>query len=132
MVMSTSAEAAASLGEAARRAPAGTSESARAAVRFQTTRRKPALRRLWPIGRPIRPSPIKLTVGCGTIASKRLGKRQLVKCDSQNEKRTSRRDSLAQQGGQAHIGGERGIELDGNIQRISFGNAARQPVLSRI
>src|ERR1700688_3319010 len=65
MVMRMSA--AASLGEAARRAPAATSESAREAVRFHTTSGNPALSRLWPMGRPISPSPIRLTVGCGTV-----------------------------------------------------------------
>src|SRR5260370_27745969 len=68
MVMSTSAAAAASLGAAARRAPAATSEAAREAVRFQTTSGNPALIRLWPMGRPIRPSPIRLTLGCATMA----------------------------------------------------------------
>src|SRR5258708_17333930 len=72
MVMRISAAAAASLGEAARRAPAASRESARDAVRFHTTSGNPALRRLWPMGRPIRPSPIKLTRGCGTIASVEL------------------------------------------------------------
>src|SRR6266700_8268674 len=66
MVMRLSAAAAASLGEAARRAPAATRESARDAVRFHTTSGNPALRRLWPMGRPISPSPIKPTVGCDT------------------------------------------------------------------
>src|SRR5262249_59085806 len=64
MVMRTSAAAAASRAEAARRAPAATSESARAEVRFHTTRGKPAFNRLCPMGRPIRPRPIRPTVGC--------------------------------------------------------------------
>src|SRR5579863_3728726 len=71
IVIRTSAAAAASLGEEARRAPAATKESAREAVRFQTTSGKPALRRLCPMGRPMRPRPMRLTVGCGTSASER-------------------------------------------------------------
>ena len=44
--------------------------SARDAVRFHTTSGKPALRRLCPMGRPIRPRPMRLTVGCcGKTAS---------------------------------------------------------------
>src|SRR2546425_5041897 len=68
MVSRTSEAAATSCGEAARFAPAAARESAREAVRFQTTRGKPALRRLWPMGSPIRPRPIRPTVGCDTEA----------------------------------------------------------------
>src|SRR5262249_56046279 len=65
-VMRASATAAASRGEGASFAPAATRESVREAVRFQTTSRKPALRRLWLMGSPMRPTPMNPTVGCDT------------------------------------------------------------------
>src|SRR6266852_8181491 len=58
MVRRKSEEEAASRGDFASVAPAVTSSSARAAVRFQTVREYPALMRFMPIGRPIRPRPI--------------------------------------------------------------------------
>src|SRR5580700_2849910 len=61
MVMSTSDELATSSAELASLAPAATSDSAREAVRFQTVKEYPAFKRFNPIGRPIRPSPIKPT-----------------------------------------------------------------------
>src|SRR5579859_265361 len=66
IVMRMSAAAATSRGEEASFAPAETKESARDEVRFQTTSGKPALRRLWLMGSPMRPSPINPTVGCDT------------------------------------------------------------------
>src|SRR5690349_3479098 len=69
MVIRTSAEAATSRGFAAALAPAATKASARAAVRFQTVRGKPALRKLKPIGRPIKPRPINPTFVCDTSVS---------------------------------------------------------------
>src|SRR5436190_15283506 len=99
MVIRMSAAAAASFADAARRAPAATSESARDAVRFQTTRGNPALRRLWAMGRPIRPSPMKLTVGCGTIAS---GKKEFERVAG------GEANSLTQRCRAAHAGTEMG------------------------
>src|SRR5580704_2357806 len=63
IVKSTSACAATSRGFAPSLAPARTRSSAFAAERFQTTSGNPALRKLWPIGLPIKPSPISPTVG---------------------------------------------------------------------
>src|SRR6266849_3818041 len=58
IVRRKSEEEAASCGDFASVAPAVTSSSARAAVRFQTVSEYPALMRFMPIGRPIRPRPI--------------------------------------------------------------------------
>src|SRR5580658_2021208 len=74
MVISTSAFAAASRGERTSVAPAATSSFARDAVRFQTVRGYPAFNKFMPIGRPIKPRPIKpifalLLEGDSTAAS---------------------------------------------------------------
>src|SRR5450432_2786190 len=59
IVMRTSAPAAASRGDIASVAPAATSSSALDAVRFHTARGCPAFNKFIPMGRPIKPSPIK-------------------------------------------------------------------------
>src|SRR3990172_7958332 len=74
MVMSTSAAAAASRGEAAASAPCATNGPTRDAVRFHTVTAKPAFRRLAAIGRPIKPNPMNPTAGFATRASPNPGK----------------------------------------------------------
>src|SRR5205085_9784297 len=58
MVRRKSQVAATSWGDLANLAPAATSSSARAGVRFQTVSEWPALMRFMPMGRPIKPRPM--------------------------------------------------------------------------
>src|SRR5579859_1694183 len=95
IVSRTSEAAAASFGEIASFAPKATSSSAREAVRFQIVSAWPALRRLAPMGCPIKPSPINptlilelaadstgsllaVTVGCAALGKK--CRRARLKC----------------------------------------------------
>src|SRR5579859_2349601 len=85
MVMRTSLAAATSRGEGASLAPAATRDSARDAVRFQTKSGKPALRRLWPMGDPMRPRPMRPTVGCDTKTPPELQRKIVAEIESEPE-----------------------------------------------
>src|SRR5215471_1836402 len=80
IVMSTSEAVATSRGDAASFAPAATREPALEAVRFHTTRGNPALRRLWHMGLPMRPRPMKPTVGCDTEIPPRVKRKIVAEC----------------------------------------------------